>query len=209
MNIEKMLLDIVGKDMQHKFEYLNSQLEILIEILPGTVQLDASRRFILNTYFEAETEKEALEMINYIVEHINLLRINHNNIISMVYSQMEGILLHKVKQMNKIREYKDYIREEKGSIFKKGIEFLLQEKQSNLSNTDQIIVDCIDDLLRKERNSMMHNMYEVFEYEDALELIADGSNLDRKLTEIQNAYIKKIHIVYDITKKFFGIIGEI
>lgn len=194
---------------KQKINKLNEDMDILIEILPGSAEIDFHNRTILNTYFEPDSEDERVEMINYIVKHINSIRINFQNIVSMVYSQMESFLGYTLKCINKESDYETYSKGRKGSILQKKLDFIISECGYTLTSSDNILITGINDPLRNARNDMMHNIYEVYSFIEAEKFVADGKNLDRKIEQLQYDYIAAVNSLDVILESFFALCNKV
>lgn len=210
MKTFEVLLNIIEKDIEHKLSTLGKEVDILNEILPGSVEINHSRREVINTYFEPRTEEEKEEMIKYIVEYINLVRVNYNNVISMVYSQMEATLNYNIKTMNKQNEFKNYAKQNKGkSSLQNMFDFVVAEKNYTPKESENELITGINGIIRSKRNKIMHDLYDVFTDEDAVVLIDDGKNLDSKLYCYYNWYVEELNALLNITKRFFTLCERI
>lgn len=205
-----IILKIIEKDIDYKFAHIKEQVELTNQIMPNCVEIDRENRKIIATHFYPDSEEEKEEMIGYIVELVNQIRIDYNSICILIYSQIEAALDLTIRNIHKKTALSRYIKQNKSSKLKNMIDFLIDKSILKLEDYERPLIDCINITLRKQRNNAVHKIYNVVTREDVInEIIGDGKNIECKLITGCNNCIDEINGLFEITKGFFKILKRV
>ncbi|ANS75293.1 hypothetical protein AWM70_12320 [Paenibacillus yonginensis] len=203
----KLLLN----NVQNKANNINTELDSILDVIPGEVEIDLVSRTVLNTYFIADNETDLKEFEGYFSSFGELLNRTLIEEYSNVYSFIETSTQLIIKEMNKEKEYKKYKmanRLSKKSEFYKMINFI-DDIIFKFSKDNYLIIDFIDEHIRPIRNDGMHKPYESIGNEIKKAILIDNTNVDSRLRSVYCYFVEEINSLYGVAEIFKLILLDI
>lgn len=209
MDTLDLIQNMIKQDSKNKWGVVKQNLEALCDILPCSISfghLSPQYEGYLTKFLVFNSEDEKTGTITYITNILNEMKIAFDDVILKSFTQMEATLKYLIEKMDKLNSYRKYAKNKKSKgTFINMFNFLVHEKDCILTSSDKEIFSIIDDTLRNPRNIIVHDIMKIFTYDDAIDFIDDGVNIDSKLVAFCSRYIDSVNTIIDLVGIFFEI----
>lgn len=171
--------------------------------------------------YSPDDDDEDLRTRKDILEFLFILNVEYENLLSLIYSQIEAILRERIKQNNKEKEYKEFKKQApKNSELMRLFEYNVQLGHSDFLNDSmddamdmlKSIVETLNKTLRKKRNIIAHELIRIPSKKSINEIFNDGENVVIPIINACNYCIDRINVLlmeFKLLLKSFDIIFEI
>lgn len=203
---------LLVNNIKHKANNIRTELDSIIDAIPGEVEIDLISRTVLNSYFKPETEADLKEFEGYFSSFGELLNRTVIEEFTNVYSFIETSTYFVIKEMNKEQEYKNTYkidkRFERKSDFYKMIKYI-DRNIFKFNKSDYLKIDFIDKHIRTIRNDIMHNPYESRGDEIKKVILKDNKNVESRIRAVFSNFAENINSLYEVAEDFKSILLKI
>lgn len=176
--------------------------------------------------YAPDNEDEDIQARKDIFEFLFILTVEYENLIFLIYSQIEAILKERIKQKNEEKGYKEFKRQiPNRSDLMRLYEYNVQLGYSNffaaVAGGDDFmdllkgIMETFNRTLRKKRNIIAHELIRIPPKDNINEVLENGENVILPIVDTCNYCIDRINVLlFDfklLLKSFdllFGVDGE-
>lgn len=205
----KRIIEVIENNISFKNRNNRIEIDSLLEVIPGSAEVDFANRVILKEFFEPKDEEEKEYFIENVKNILDIFLIDYRDFITLVYGELEAYISEHIDNKKRFNEFKTRFKEEyknRGEIYKM-IQYLLEKQESQLSSKETKIIEFIDAEIRPKRNDLTHKRLPFSKKEYAEEILNSGhiTSLLQKI-ELEHKYNKDTVLWF--IKQFFNIIDN-
>ena len=221
-NINNLKLDEIYCLIENLAIYKSNYLKLTYE------ELDISNEILFSLkdrsailVYTAENDSERQKTCTEILEFLFILNSEYENILFLIYTQIEAVLKYRIKEKNKKSAYEKFKRKSK----ERGELLLLYRYNIELGYSDipytdttdckvfwkylESIIKELNIVLRKERNIIAHDLIYIPEKDKINKLIDNGKNIEIYIEKCLDDYLNRIDILLIKFKLILKIFDQI
>ena len=205
----KRIIDIIENNISFKNRNNRIEIDSLLDVIPGSAEVDFANRVILKEFFEPKDEEEKEYFIEKVKNLLDIFLIDYRDFITLVYGELEAYISEYIDNKKMYNEFKIRFKKEhenRGEIYKM-TQYLLKKQGIQLSSKETKIIEFIDTEIRPKRNDLTHKKLP-FSKKEYAEKILNSGHITSLLQEIELEHKYNKDTVLWIIKEFFNTIDN-
>ena len=205
----KSIIEIIENNISFKNKNNGIEVDSLLDVIPGSAEIDFENRVILKEFFEPKDDKEKEYFIEQVKNILDMFLIDYKDFLTLVYGQLEAYISDYIDNKKRYNEFKKEFNKEhknRGEIYKM-VQYLVKKQDIQLSFNETQIIEFVDTEIRPKRNDLTHKRLPFSKKQHAEEILK-GGDITKILQSIELEHRYNKDTVLWFIKQFFNIIDN-